>query len=182
MKMLMDKQSGLTFLELISAVSVLGVLSTFAVPSYSYMMTNNLMTTQSNQLLTSMLFARSEAAKRGVPVLVCKSEADLKTCNSDHDNRSGWNQGWIVYADLDRDGSYSVEQDLMLRSNSSVDAATDIVASKDMSNFVAYVPDGRSNASGHFTFCDSTHNNQYTRELVIGPTGRPSVHKQGDCS
>jgi type IV fimbrial biogenesis protein FimT len=56
---------GFTLLELMVTVAVLAILVTVGVPSFQDLIQNNRVTTQTNELVTALNFARTEAVKRG---------------------------------------------------------------------------------------------------------------------
>lgn len=87
------QQQGFTLLELMIAVAVMAILLTAALPNFRTALQNNRLTSQANELITAMQFARSEALKRGFPVELCSS-------SNGTDCGGNWNQGWLVYVDL----------------------------------------------------------------------------------
>jgi len=56
---------GFTLLELMVAIAVLAILATVGVPSFRALIQNNRVTTQANELVSALSFARTEAVKRG---------------------------------------------------------------------------------------------------------------------
>ena len=56
---------GFTLLELMVAIAVLAILATVGVPSFQDLIQNNRVTTQTNELVTALNLARTEAVKRG---------------------------------------------------------------------------------------------------------------------
>ncbi|WP_018234363.1 GspH/FimT family pseudopilin [Thioalkalivibrio thiocyanodenitrificans] len=80
----MKKIRGFTLIELIVTMSVAAVLMTVAVPGFFNLVQNNQVTAQTNSLISSLNLARSEAVKRGVPVLVTAAEG-------------GFSRGWCVH-------------------------------------------------------------------------------------
>jgi type IV fimbrial biogenesis protein FimT len=80
---------GFTLIELMVTLAVLGILLGIAVPSYQTFVMNSRMASQTNDLITALSLARSEAVKRAANVTVCAS-SDGATCTG------GWEAGWIV--------------------------------------------------------------------------------------
>jgi type IV fimbrial biogenesis protein FimT len=89
-------QRGVTLIELMVALSVLGVLLAIGVPAYTSITRANQISAQSNNLLQSFTLARSEALKRGIRVSVCPiKDDDTTTCQTAAD----WAGGWMVFED-----------------------------------------------------------------------------------
>lgn len=82
---------GFTIFELMITVAVAGVILTIGVPSFLSVIETNRAVTHTNELITSLNLARSEAVRRGAPILVCSS-TDNATCSGNTD----WSTGWIV--------------------------------------------------------------------------------------
>lgn len=82
---------GLTIIELMLAIVVLGILIAIGVPSFQNATLGARLTAGANNLLASVQLARSEAIKRNLAVTVCAS-SDGATCAA----AGGWEQGWIV--------------------------------------------------------------------------------------
>ena len=93
------KQTGFTLLELMITIAVLGVLLGIAIPSFQTMILNSRLTTQANQVITALNYARSEAVKRGSPATVCSSNGGTACAGA-----INWTTGWLVFADPDGDG------------------------------------------------------------------------------
>jgi type IV fimbrial biogenesis protein FimT len=85
---------GLTLLELMTALTVLGVLLSIAIPSFRQFTINSRTTSATNDLVTALQLARSEALRRATPVIVCSS-IDLANCAGARD----WSTGWIAFRD-----------------------------------------------------------------------------------
>lgn len=90
------RQRGVTLLELMVALSVLGILLAVGVPSFTSITRDNQIAAQSSALLQTFTLARSEALKRGLRVSVCPIANDnTTTCLTATD----WDKGWMVFED-----------------------------------------------------------------------------------
>ena len=75
---------GFTLVELMVTVAVLAIIAAFAAPSFTRVIEDNRVTTQANDLLTSIALARSEAVKRGATVTISPAAG-------------GYGAGWQVF-------------------------------------------------------------------------------------
>lgn len=74
---------GFTLTELIIAVAILSVMVAASLPSFQQMIAEQRLRSAADAMVSSVLFARSEAIKRGTQITIRK-ETD------------GWSKGWIV--------------------------------------------------------------------------------------
>ncbi len=81
---------------MVVTVAIVGIFASIAVPSFSQLIRNNKIPTTTNEFISTLVLARSEALKRSRNVSVCSSN-DQATCNGGTD----FSDGWIVYADCD---------------------------------------------------------------------------------
>lgn len=82
---------GFTLLELLVTLAVAAILVTVAVPSFRSFVQSSRATTHTNDLVTALNLGRSEATRRGRPIIVCSS-TDGTTCSGATD----WRTGWVV--------------------------------------------------------------------------------------
>lgn len=171
---------GLTLIEMMTALALLAIVSVIAIPSYQYLVTHNRIVTDTNRLLGSLLFSRSEAAKRGWSVSSCPTadpNANPPVCGS---TGGKWNFGWVVFEDRGEDGGFTDGTDTVLRREAAISGGSTI-ESTNFDDYIRYDPDGRSDSSGNFTLCSEDKDPEYTRQIDVAPTGRPRVEKGGSC-
>jgi len=91
-------QFGLTLVELLVTIVVLGILLGIGVPSFQSMLAQNRATSVANDLQSTLQFARSTAIAQARPVIVCVANYanDPATCSAANGN---WHNGWIVLMD-----------------------------------------------------------------------------------
>jgi type IV fimbrial biogenesis protein FimT len=85
--------AGFTLYELMVTLAVASVILSFGVPGFQNFVQNSRSVTHSNDLVTALNLARSEATRRGAPVDICAS-TDGTTCSGSTD----WSTGWVVRA------------------------------------------------------------------------------------
>lgn len=166
---------GVTLIELIIGIAVLGILAAVALPSFTETIQSNTQTSQINTLLSSLHLARSEAIKRNSPVTLCKSN-DNSTCNTDNDNH--WERGWIVFVDSDGNGTRASAEEL-LRAQSAMGGDTTLRSTTTFNNRIIYSAKGinLSTTAGLFSLCDDRGASD-ARAVRITATGHSSAtHK-----
>jgi type IV fimbrial biogenesis protein FimT len=171
---------GFTLIELMVGVAVLAIALGVGVPSMSEFIKNLRLAAHTNDLLTSLHLARTEAIKRNARVTLCKS-ADAAICSTAAG--TGWQIGWMVFADAAPFGSRE-GADAVLDSHGA--AATDVSikprAADTIGNFVSYTSRGAirdaagAAQSGMFRVCDERGLDR-ARGLVLSPTGRTEFTK-----
>jgi type IV fimbrial biogenesis protein FimT len=87
----MKREAGFTLTELMTVTAIVAILLAIGVPSYKNITTSYRMSSEVNNLLGDLMYARGEAIKEGQYVTVCVSSTGT-TCTA-----GGWQSGWIVF-------------------------------------------------------------------------------------
>ena len=90
-------QSGFSLIELMFVIVIAGVLLAIGIPNFRDFIRNSRIAAESNDLLTGINVARSEAVKRRAPVTMCSGIAPA--CDA-----GDFSDGWFVFVDTDGDG------------------------------------------------------------------------------
>lgn len=101
---------GLTLVELIVTLAIAGILMALALPSFQGTLRSNRVAGSTNQFIASVVLARSEAIKNTRGAGLCAS-ADGSTCQAG----SNWTGGWLVWADVNGNGTFQPGTDTVLR-------------------------------------------------------------------
>lgn len=143
---------GFTLVELMVTLSVAAIMITMAVPSFTSMTKNNRLTTQTNQLVTALNLARSEAINR-------RTTIDVVATNSSN-SANEWGQGWKV----EINGGATLKIFQPLEGGSTLDSTNSI-------STIQYQASGRANVTDTFTMCDD-RSGETGRRISILTTGR----------
>ena len=84
----MEREKGFTLVELLITIVVISVLLATGVPAFLDFIKNNRLTAQTNELVSAIQLARSEAVKRGTNTIVCAS-SNGTSCS---DNKDDWDK------------------------------------------------------------------------------------------
>lgn len=82
----MSKEKGFTLIELMIAIAILGVIVGLAAPAMGDFLIRQRVSSQANELMLALAFARSEAVKSNTSIAIIPA-----TNSSD-----GWSDGWCV--------------------------------------------------------------------------------------
>lgn len=85
---------GFTMIELMVVIAVAAVMTALAAPSMVKVIASNRVQGEASSFVSDLMYARSEAIKRGRGMSLCAS-SNGKSCLT----TNSWNSGWIVYSD-----------------------------------------------------------------------------------
>jgi type IV fimbrial biogenesis protein FimT len=172
------EQQGFSLIELLMAITVLGILLSFAIPSYKSSMLSAQLRSASNALVSSANFARSEALKRNAVVTLCVS-ATGTSCGT-----GNWQQGWMVGCRTSDNivCNSAGSQWLVFSREKALPSSIKVTAASSLAS-LSFQPNGLGVTSTSFNVCRSTGGNQ-ERVITISAVGRITVKKTatGICS
>lgn len=168
------QQQGFTLIELMITLAVAAILLAIAAPSFRTMIINHEAQAQSEQLLSALQLARSEAVKRSRPVSICPTNSSEDDCGSD------WSEGYLVVVDGADSGSTSVTVDEVLGVFDVSNDDAQISADEDFLRYLGTGMMAQVGGSNSVTFtsyvsgCEGDHQ----REMRIGIAGTISSSRK----
>jgi type IV fimbrial biogenesis protein FimT len=155
-----DGQRGFTLMELIVSITVLGVLTAVAVPSFTNMINRNRLAGQSNELLAAIQYARTEAIRTSTPVTFCGAAgADAA---SDDDCGEGTQVHWVVIGTTD--GVQEQLRELAVKDPLTVSANIERITFT--ADGLARDPDTQALLTGEITVCLPTTNPPQNKRVL----------------
>jgi type IV fimbrial biogenesis protein FimT len=158
--------AGFTLWELVCTLGVAGIVFALAAPSFTSWLLDARLTADVNAVVLAVQLARSEAAKRGQPVIVCRS-ADRRTCVGDE---VAANAGVMVFVNVDdRVPPVRADSEPLLYAHA-LEARGSSRANRSYFEFRA----GRRSTNGTIVLCDE-RGAASAKAVIVSYTGRPRV-------
>jgi type IV fimbrial biogenesis protein FimT len=180
-----SKLHGFTLPELIITMGVVAILLSVAVPSISNMVRDNRLAAQLNTVMANIHLARSEAVKRDVPVILCRSadpNLPVPTCSG---TVSNWSTGYLVFTGEDGNNTYQAGTDTLIRLGQPAQEGVQLRTSSTWNNNLEINPDGTLHEGGTATMamCDD-RGEANGRQITIPLTGLPRMYAANiaDCT
>ncbi len=170
--------SGFTLIELIIAMTIVGILTALAFPSFREFIQNQRLSTQTNELVSDLAFARSEAVKRKGPVTVCVSTSGTGCTAGD------WEAGRIVFSDANGDGTVDAgDGDTVLRAREKLDSSITLRSLGVATTPLSFGATGAIIAGGPVTFalCDGRGASK-GRAVLTNPIGQARVDQNAPAN
>lgn len=105
---------GFTAIELLVTVSIVAILAALAAPSFTPLVESWKVRQATEQLNSSLYFARSEAIKRGGQIAIQKLPNNTNGCTSATGNND-WDCGWIICHDTNGNGNCNASEPVLQR-------------------------------------------------------------------
>lgn len=170
---------GFTLIELMVTISIGAILMTLGVPMMRNLIERNAVSGQVNSFVGAVQLARSEAIKRGIQVVVCRS-ANAETSNTPTCAASGtgWESGWIVFATRDTASPQmswtSGDSDVLLRVQGAITDSGGI--EQNAFRKLVFRPTGLMSAgASQMTFNSKSLTSSQQRRVCVTMAGRTRV-------
>jgi type IV fimbrial biogenesis protein FimT len=211
-----QSSTGFTLIELMTTLAVAAIILALGVPSFRDMLRNNRLTSYANEMVIDLNFARNQAIKTGGGVFRCPGTANYGNPRvTISKTGANWEDGWTVFVDYpspnccdstvpgscvygvnenmdvggDPDGNPDgIPDEIVLRKHEPLAANYTLRGNNNFTNYLSYLPNGRSNTMGSFVICDDRdgkHKPQRdtSRVVIVNNTGRvrigPDLDKTG---
>jgi type IV fimbrial biogenesis protein FimT len=169
-------------------VSVAAVVAGLGVPALMNVSLDGHRTTVVNELVTTLMLARSEAIKLGRPVVVCGVRDGNRNGALDPPELScagrDWSEGWLLGAwnDTNGDGFVTADELTVLRTRVAASPGRLTVKTGNFmatppvrpAGTVVLKPFSRRSSNGTITVCDR-RGSRAARAIIISPNGRPRI-------
>lgn len=175
--MIMKTQKAFTIIELLIAVAVLAILVAVALPSMRYTLLNNRITTKTNQFVSVLNYARSEA--------VIGRRIRIEPLNP-AGSKNEWGNGWKVWDDQNGDGTLQEGSNTEVIKEFAFPDDQIEIDGPDEVDVIVYDNRGRPTHSGTFNICLADYQpnsgDPSGRQVEIQPTGRTAlVNRDFNC-
>ncbi|WP_105213144.1 pilus assembly FimT family protein [Pseudoalteromonas sp. T1lg22] len=160
------KQHGFTLIELMVAIAIGAILLGMALFSTTQMTNKEKANNFAMEFKRQVKFARAKAMTTGDPVIMCAmaNPGENGSCATD------WTTGTIImFSDIDNSGSFEKDNDILLRSLSSL-VSNSKLKSTATDKFLIFDQRGQVNTTQSFIYCP-TSDNKYNVELQVMPAG-----------
>lgn len=134
------RSSGITLIEMMIVVVILGVLAAIVAPNLLEAVARNRLDSSANEFTTALDLARSESIRRGANVVVRRAAGSATR---------EWTKGWEVFVDLPAAGAASGNNqrdagEELLSVGQPMSAPLTLYSSRNVPDFLAFTPSGRA--------------------------------------
>lgn len=150
---------GFTLIELLVTLSIVGILATIAVPSFTRLLDKMRLASATDDYIAALYGTRSYAVRDNTKATLCPSK-DGKSCS----NSSDLSVGWLILSENKGPVRYWSAPGATIKTNYK-------------NNAVDFHPNGQPNAAGHASFCVGAQ----AGKVFIAPAGRVRYTSCDEC-
>ncbi|THB70742.1 MAG: hypothetical protein D6B28_08690 [Gammaproteobacteria bacterium] len=174
---------GITLLELLIYIAVMGIITAIAIPSFSNLIKNSKISTSLTNLTADLYLARSAAIRHNSYAVICPRNSSDNDCSES----PSWEKGWIVFIDNNKDGICNFNAGQCADKGKIIKIGEGVKSSdlkmrgyKHRSFRIRYDPMGFSYAyNGKVIACDD-RGKDYARAIIISNSGRIRTSEKND--
>ena len=176
---------GFTLVELMVSMGLIAILLAVGVPSVKNMVKDNRLVTQLNAVMNDVHFARSEAAKRDLRIIMCRSADPTLTTPTCGGSSNDWSTGYLVFTGEDGNNTYQAGTDTLLRIGPPAQQGVKLLTSATWDDTLEINPTGALNEANTavMAMCDD-RNEAHGRQITVPLAGIPRMYSTNisDCS
>jgi len=165
------QRQGFTALELIVTMSIIAILLATGVPAIKNYSWNLRMKTAMDLLQTDLNLARGFAVSHNIQTIICPA-----TDSNDCSGQSTWQDGWMVFTDLNADRHKQAGEPLLKQA--AAVAMMNISSSGSRSNLRFYPSGSAPGSNTTILFCDK-RGAAYAGTITISNSGRIRIQTNG---
>jgi len=164
------KAQGVTFIELITGLAIISIMSALAFPSFNRIHSRSVATAGVNWIIGAVIFARQTAVTHRVTTTLCPASTPKNVC------KGKWHDGVIIFADHNSDAILNGKDFLIERIHA--DTFTGTIKWRAFRNrqYLQMTQLGYTNyQNGNFVYCAQNEDLRFARQIVINMQGRARV-------
>ena len=160
----MDRQRGVTLIEMVVVLAIMGIVLAFSWPALQEFLGSNRRAAVMNEFTAAFHHAKSEAIKRSANVTICSSGSGV-ACGGP------WEGGWIVFLDVNANGAVDGGAgDVVIERRGALDAGLTLSGNAFVATHITI--NSRGHALGHAGTLTLTDSKGKTSARVISSSGR----------
>ncbi len=160
-------QRGLTLVELLLGITILGILAALGPPSFTQLMAGSRLRAVESDLISLLASTRSAALMGNRRVTLCRSEDGRQCAGTARQGTHRWGGG-LVFVDLDQNGVVGNDETVFYVAN--FHPAATILWNRGDS--LVYQPDGTALGGSNGTFRIRVPNSAQEHQVVLSLIGR----------
>ena len=163
------KQRGVTLLEMMMGISIIGLTITFVVPSAHSIFTQNRIISEINRTSSLLQYARLHAVETKQTITVCPA-SNFSTCAND------WSTSKIVFADVNDNNIRDSTEPMLLSTETS--ELQNVMTGPNTA--IQFFFTGSSATPATIKICNSGEEARFSRALFVSLQGRVTTSKDSD--
>lgn len=167
-------QRGFTLVELLVTVSILAILVSLAVPSFSSLIAQWQRDNVTRALATDLQQARSESIKSSRKVVVCPS-TNASTSTPTCSGASEWKSGWLVFVDTNADSDFKTSDKDVLLTTGPASAGVSKMESSGSVKALVFLPNGLLGAGKTDITVEPSNTKIKKNKVEINQIGRVTI-------